>query len=970
MSNNPYRQYISKQWLTPPEDVGAPQPVIQSQSVHEADDDDDDEQLRLEEEELRTRLRLIELRKKRRNSPNAVVVKSEVPVVLTSSSPPLASPSWTSPEIGSSSGWSQTNSTYTDDSYGLSPKSRSTHSSIIQHALQGPSQTDIHAMTIDADHAVGESNSESHTSRDVSEPSPSLTKPDRSPLSSSTLLTPAESDQRLRQAIPRRPVTSASQLQGVIRRKSINTGRNVSYSNPGDTKKYQATTEDEIAGTDPTVDKHFSSASGMKPGCKSLGDDAGETSSQLHTWLYEMASDPEHKSWLDIATSSDRSSRHDGSGATIPVMNTGTGVVDTLRQKVPMGVSSPPSGYGDGDSPRTQISDTPSPVFNQPIPVSLQHQGQALVTDPADRADDPGDKPARAFSFEGAAKEVITKPIDLPTRNHRSTAVSAMSFTDREGMSLSMSRPVSPIAGWSPGPMPKGPVSMASNVESVPDGPVSSIGDWDISLEVPRTRSKAAGGLLQDRPNHDELHSSIVAQDHDHSSVGSLTVDDTDQDEAPLSPPVPRHHGLDDPVDPAVRRTTSPGLPPSPTRSQDTNMAFEEDETCNCGRARPSKDECFFCWPCNGTVFCKNCWDKCPPHKQQRHGRRRNFGLPHEKSNPGVARKIFETLQSERNLEQQTLLHVQDEDASWFGTGKDMDSGDMVFQDFGRYPRLMEMHSSARRRTKFPALVSFVGQTGAGKSSLIRLLIESLAPVNAVPQVPVVGSTLHADLPTSGDVHLYPDLSTFESDQPILYADCEGLDGGERKPMGARRDKKSNDENHRTTSFTKHLRKQHHTCEREIMWADTPSKMSRDYHVRHLYPRLLFTFSDVVVFVMKNPRVIENTIEQLINWAAAALETSSNQPSLPHAIIVLNAFDNASDPNLWDVDASTIDLMERVSRAVHQNHNMRKFAEFWRERGRQIETVETLLLSYYSSVRVVRVVGHLFGISCNADMFS
>ena len=106
---------------------------------------------------------------------------------------------------------------------------------------------------------------------------------------------------------------------------------------------------------------------------------------------------------------------------------------------------------------------------------------------------------------------------------------------------------------------------------------------------------------------------------------------------------------------------------------------------------------------------------------------------------------------------------------------------------------------------------------------------------------------------------------------------------------------------------------------------------------------------------MKNPRAIENVIEQLIDWAAAALETSSNQPVLPHAIIVLNVFDNTSDATLWDVNRSTIDLLDKVSRAVHQNHKLRKFAEFWRGVGRQIETVEMLLLSYYSSICVVRV---------------
>jgi hypothetical protein len=106
---------------------------------------------------------------------------------------------------------------------------------------------------------------------------------------------------------------------------------------------------------------------------------------------------------------------------------------------------------------------------------------------------------------------------------------------------------------------------------------------------------------------------------------------------------------------------------------------------------------------------------------------------------------------------------------------------------------------------------------------------------------------------------------------------------------------------------------------------------------------------------MKNPRVIETVIEQLITWAEAALQTSSNQPVLPHAIIVLNACENGTDPALWDVNFSTTALLGSVQRAVHQNHKLRSHAEFWRQLGRPIETVQDLLLSYYTTVRVVRV---------------
>ena len=129
---------------------------------------------------------------------------------------------------------------------------------------------------------------------------------------------------------------------------------------------------------------------------------------------------------------------------------------------------------------------------------------------------------------------------------------------------------------------------------------------------------------------------------------------------------------------------------------------------------------------------------------------------------------------------------------------------------------------------------------------------------------PVVG-TVGLDVPTSGDVHLYSDPKTRMSDNPIMYADCEGLEGGEREPLGARlkrRDKPS--ESGRVDSFERKVENIHHTSEREILWADTNEKRSREFMVTHLYPRLLYTFSDVVVFVLNNPRSV--SLEALFRW--------------------------------------------------------------------------------------------------------
>lgn len=145
-------------------------------------------------------------------------------------------------------------------------------------------------------------------------------------------------------------------------------------------------------------------------------------------------------------------------------------------------------------------------------------------------------------------------------------------------------------------------------------------------------------------------------------------------------------------------------------------------------------------------------------------------------------------------------------------------------------------------------------RTGAGKSTIIKLVIDLSTRDTEHFPTPVVGS-VGLDVPTSGDVHLYLDPQSSGSNNPILYADCEGLEGGEREPLGARLKRKDKPSKvGRIGSFEQKVQRIHHTSEREITWANTNEKRSREFAVREMYPRLLYTFSDVVVFVLKNPR--------------------------------------------------------------------------------------------------------------------
>jgi hypothetical protein len=41
---------------------------------------------------------------------------------------------------------------------------------------------------------------------------------------------------------------------------------------------------------------------------------------------------------------------------------------------------------------------------------------------------------------------------------------------------------------------------------------------------------------------------------------------------------------------------------------------------------------------------------------------------------------------------------------------------------------------------------------------------------------------------------------------------------------------------------------------RPINWMDAPEKDKREFTATHFYPRILYTFSDVIVFVLRNAR--------------------------------------------------------------------------------------------------------------------
>ncbi|ETI28069.1 hypothetical protein G647_00518 [Cladophialophora carrionii CBS 160.54] len=412
----------------------------------------------------------------------------------------------------------------------------------------------------------------------------------------------------------------------------------------------------------------------------------------------------------------------------------------------------------------------------------------------------------------------------------------------------------------------------------------------------------------------------------------------------------PRPRGADIPPDSPVQ-TRTPGSPVSKT---DYLMITEAgggdepyDQICRyCGIPKPAREELYYCPAC-GIALCTECWNTAPPHRQ---GLQILGGVLHEKLNATVARTILGALDPGLNDREQEMLFLKDEDTTWFGVHHEQE--ELYLREYGRFERVIREDSSLLPKATYPALVSFVGQTGAGKSTLVRLLIELNRPRDCKPQVPVVAGA-NFSMPITGDVHLYADSRTLETNHPVLYIDSEGLDGGSYPPLGAR------SRRNQPRVSTKVQCSQDYVSERPIAWAGPGERRTRTYTTERFHQRILYSISDVVVFVATNTRNMEQILKQLVSSGHDSLEHSVNQPVQPQAIIVLNGRDAAALADHFDTAVGTTDFLsdEGLRDLFRESSELWKAREFWRRRGRKVDTTRGLLLCYFSDVHVIPIPG-------------
>lgn len=343
------------------------------------------------------------------------------------------------------------------------------------------------------------------------------------------------------------------------------------------------------------------------------------------------------------------------------------------------------------------------------------------------------------------------------------------------------------------------------------------------------------------------------------------------------------------------------------------------------------------------------CWDNHAPEFADDYGSHIQCSLEDHEF-------VHEILHREADPKRQETLHKEDREALWFITelGEEIVVPDLQSPGTCTTTRYGMLHATDRlnillaketspgnpRRLRFPAVVSFIGETGAGKSTLIRALIKESAggeTKNRQSQIemPVSqSSTQSLTDPTSSGVHLYKDPGTFESLNPILFADCEGFNAGGTS----------------AASFPKDLATDKHIVAKFPM---TASSYITSAMVEDLYAKSLYTFSDTVCFVINNAQTVGQSMGRLLCWAVTGSGTAVHALSQKTLVLILNAPRSKCSEDVMD---------ENVLRAIFLGDNVR----FWEDypmlndirnaafRDAPV-TAEKFLRLYFSTISVLYI---------------
>ena len=124
-----------------------------------------------------------------------------------------------------------------------------------------------------------------------------------------------------------------------------------------------------------------------------------------------------------------------------------------------------------------------------------------------------------------------------------------------------------------------------------------------------------------------------------------------------------------------------------------------------CRVCRHTVDSSSFCSAC-GHNFCEKCWLTQVAHLPESIP-----DVPHERSDPGMTKRLQEILTPATNLDTQKKLHLQDSETTWLSYVRPP-LQEPELQEYPRYKKLMQDSFTSEWTERWPQLVSFIGQTG------------------------------------------------------------------------------------------------------------------------------------------------------------------------------------------------------------------------------------------------------------------
>jgi hypothetical protein len=310
------------------------------------------------------------------------------------------------------------------------------------------------------------------------------------------------------------------------------------------------------------------------------------------------------------------------------------------------------------------------------------------------------------------------------------------------------------------------------------------------------------------------------------------------------------------------------------------------------------------------------------------------------------------------------MMHEKNIESLWFAISPaDSEATGVDMNDFPRFNRLVSNHRQKYQiDTCFPRLVSFVGTTGAGKSTIIRLMLEKpwLADSGSIDDfdlVPIVGDS-EATVPTSGDVHLFAEATTRPEnvDRPLFFVDCEGFEGGALDPAGSlayQRQQTNSNPLSIVQQWFRYAKGKTRTLKLSAFGSDSKKVPKRGKVVRELFPKLLYNFSDVVVFVVGEQNTIADRIHEILDWASTSSSSALERATQPRLIIVINRADvqnwNSQARRKRFFEEHEADMKDSRIKDIQSRIN-EKIADCSR-----VETLENLFLVHYAEVDIVHI---------------